>query len=262
MNEVAVYALTALWALGGAVVGSLLNLVADRLPSDQSVTQPPSCCSGCQRVLHPMEMIPVFSYLALRGRCRTCGHPIPVRVLLVEIAAAAICGWVFFTYGPTLATLGISAYLLVLLVITVIDIEHHIIPTIISYPAILLALAVIPLRSDIDWKALLLGGGLAAGILIAISAVGALIFRKTAMARGDITLSLLIGLVTGWPNVIVALYVAIISGGLVAVLLILTRRTSFRRYIPYGPFLALGGAVGLLHGQAILTWYTSGMLQP
>lgn len=188
---------------------------------------------------------------------RITGVDVPIWMLLLGAIVACAITWLAYSAG--VAMLAATAYLVVLQVITIIDWKRHIIPNIISLPAICIALATIPLRTDVTWLALLLGGVFAGGLVLAISLLGGLLFRKQAMGWGDIKLALFIGLVVGWPAVVISIYVTIIAGGLTAAVMMLSRRTRVGGYLAYGPFLALGGAMGLLWGRAIWLWYTGGM---
>jgi leader peptidase (prepilin peptidase)/N-methyltransferase len=231
----------------GLAVGSFLNVVADRLPRDESIVAPASHCGACGRRLPAFEMIPVLSYLALRGRCRACGAPIGARVLWVELVTGLLFGlaaWsTLFGDGRSLAHLFLlSAYLAVLVVVTVTDLEHGLILDAIIAPAIAAAL----LSLALDWPAWplrLLGGAIGAGAIALI-----IWLSQGGMGWGDAKLAGFIGLVLGWPGIGFALFLAFVSGGLVAGILLAAGRKQRGQTIALGPFLALGGAVLLLAG--------------
>jgi leader peptidase (prepilin peptidase)/N-methyltransferase len=235
------------WTLMGLAVGSFLNVVADRLPDDESIVSPPSRCGACGRKLTALEMIPVVSFLALRGRCRTCGASIGVRVLWVELATGALFAWTASRassdWRGLLHLVVVSAYFAVLIAVTVTDLEHGLILDKVIYPAIALALIEILLAGPQVWLSRVLGGAVGAGVI-------ALIIRLSSegMGWGDAKLAGFIGLITGWPGVGFALFLAFVVGGLVAGVLLATGRKRRGQTVALGPFLAAGGAALLMVG--------------
>jgi leader peptidase (prepilin peptidase)/N-methyltransferase len=241
-----------LWFYGilGAAMGSFLNVCIDRLPEKQSLIAPPSFCPACQRTLKAWELIPVFSYFLLRGKCRTCGERIPVRIPLVELGTGILFALIYQQAGDTLTTLVYSLYVSLLIVIGLIDLEHQIVPNVLIYPAIGLGLAAVPLlhlSNPFPW---LLGGlaGFGALFLIAVLAPG-------AMGMGDVKLVIFIGLINGFPEVLLALFFAFVTGGLAAGILLLLNKIHRKDTIAFGPYLALGGMITLLYGDWILNWW-------
>lgn len=243
---------TIFWAVLGASVGSFLNIVADRLPRDQSILSPPSLCENCGRRLRPWEMAPVLSFLAGRGRCQECNAPIGARVLLVELGAGLLFALAAWRIAPSdskswVTLLLTSAYLAILLVVTITDLEHKLILNRVIYPAIGLGI-IGALR--IGWPDLVsyLGGGLlGAGVIMAIIAL-----VPEGMGWGDARLAGFVGLVTGLQGIQFALFVGFVSGGIVAAVLLLGRRRQRGDTIPLGPFLALGGGAVLLYGEEMI----------
>ena len=145
-------------ALFGMAVGSFLNVCIDRLPVDKSIVYPPSQCDGCQRRLSAQDLIPVFSYIALRGRCRYCGTPVPRRLLWVELATGLIFAFTFWYYGLTWDFAITVFYASLFLVLLVIDLEHGLILNKITYPAAVIALLISALTPDIGIISALIGG--------------------------------------------------------------------------------------------------------
>jgi len=232
----------------GLAVGSFLNVVADRLPNDESIVSPPSRCGACGRKLTALEMIPVVSFLALRGRCRTCGASIGARVLWVELATGGLFAWTASRASSSdwrglLHLVVVSAYFAVLVVVTVTDLEHGLILDKVIYPAIALALIEILLTGPQVWLPRVLGGAVGAGVIALI-----IWLSSEGMGWGDAKLAGFIGLITGWPGVGFALFLAFVVGGLVAGVLLATRRKRRGQTVALGPFLAAGGAVLLLLG--------------
>ena len=246
-----------LFAILGLVVGSFLNVCIDRLPQNKSIAYPPSHCEACQHKLSAKDLIPVFSYLRLRGRCRYCQVSIPRKLLWVELAAAVIFALLYWHYrlSPELGLMAFYACLFI--VIFVIDLEHSLILNKVVYPTMVVAL----LLSLYPWPWFSESIGMRVAYAALGGAIGFVVFLLIAlvsrggMGWGDVKLAALIGLATGFPLVFVAIIMAAILGGIVAVVLLVTRRRGRREMIPFGPFLAVAAMVTLLWGSNILSWY-------
>jgi len=251
-----------LFAILGLVVGSFLNVCIDRLPQNKSIAYPPSHCDACQHKLAVKDLIPVFSYLRLRGRCRYCQTSIPRKLMWVELATAVIFALLYWHYGLS-AELGVMAfYACIFTIIFVIDLEHGLILNRVVYPgmivALLLSLYPWPWFSEsigmrVAYAALGGAAGFAVFLLIALVSRG-------GMGWGDVKLAALMGLAIGFPLVFVAIIMAAILGGIVAVALMIAKKRTRRQTIPFGPFLALAAMVTLLWGSNILNWYL-GLMQ-
>ena len=244
--------LTLAFATVGAAVGSFLNLCIDRLPRGASIVTPRSSCDACGRRLAAVDMIPVISYVALRGRCRTCHEPIPRRVLLVELATGALFGLIHLRFGASLQGVLVCVYAAYLIVTLVIDLEHRRILNKLTYPAIVVALAVAPFMPDRSLLQTLAGGAIGLGVLLLIALV-----YPGGMGMGDIKLGAFIGLAVGLPGILLALYFSFVLGGLISGLLWLARIIGRRDPIAFGPFLALGALTPLLYGDPLLRWWAS-----
>jgi leader peptidase (prepilin peptidase)/N-methyltransferase len=248
-----------IFVLLGMVVASFLNVCCDRLPVGESLlVYPPSHCSACQRRLSPKDLIPVFSYLWLRGRCRYCQASIPRRILWVEAGTAVLFGFAYWQYGLSIELPVILFYFCLFIVLLVIDLEHGLILNKIVYPALVVALLISILFSiffpqseivpDIGQAAI--GGGI--GLVLFLLVV---LISRGGMGWGDVKLAAFIGLVTGFPLVFVALLIGIILGGLVAGLLLALKIKKRKETIPFGPFLSVATIVTLLWGSNVLSWY-------
>lgn len=260
-----------LFFIAGAAIGSFLNVVIDRLPDNQSLIKPPSHCSECNNRLSARDLLPIVSYIWLKGKCRYCGAPIPLRILLVELITGLLFVLVFWKFGiaPQLPILII--YSCVFVVITVIDLEKGIIPNSITYPFILIAILVTTfLGSSINndvflidyfgWRQNLpflasLFDSLIGGVLAFVFLLLIAIVSRGGMGIGDVKLAAMIGFMTAFPVVILALFLGIISGGVVAAVLLITRRKQRKDTVPFGPFLCLGALIALLWGSNIFNWY-------
>ena len=254
-----------LFAFGiGASAGSFLNVVADRLPAGQSLVTPRSHCSGCERRIPVHDLIPVLSYLWLRGRCRHCRERIPPRVVAVEIVTGALFLSAYFKLGWGAPFVLVGAGVALLVAIAVIDLEHRLIPNRLVIPASLVLLALAPLWPELGIDRALafeqvhlasLANSLAAGagaflVFLAIKAV-----YPAGMGAGDVKMAGMLGLLVGYPGIVVALWLAVVAGGAVAVGLLALGGRSRKDAMPFGPFLSAGGVVALLASTEIIQFY-------
>jgi leader peptidase (prepilin peptidase)/N-methyltransferase len=243
-------------AILGAIVGSFLNVCIYRLPLGRSIVWPPSACASCDRPLAWFENVPIVSYLLLRGRCRTCGRPISIRYPIVEAITAVMFGLGWWFYGP--GTLLVSRLVLgcALLVLFEIDREHQILPHAITLPGIVIGFG-FSLFTDPGWKASLLGLVLGGGILLALGYGYYVLRHEEGLGMGDFKMLAMIGAFLGWRLTIVTLMFASLSGSVVGILLIATRRGGMKSALPFGTFLAFGAVVAATVGSQLLNWYLS-----
>lgn len=243
-----------LFALFGLLLGSFLNLSIDRLPRGESILTGRSRCDACGHTLGPLDLIPVVSYLALRGRCRYCNGRIPIRVPLVELGTALLFGLIWMRFEGSLETVLVAAYGALLIIILVIDLEHHRILNAVSYPAIGLALLAAPFAPGHETLEMVIGGALGFALLLVI----ALIY-PAGMGMGDVKLAAFIGLTLGHPQVLLAVFLAFIFGGLISGGLVLARVIGRRDPIAFGPFLAAGAITVMLYGEQITAFWSAGI---
>jgi leader peptidase (prepilin peptidase)/N-methyltransferase len=249
------------FALLGLSVGSFLNLCIDRLPRESSIVRPGSHCDGCGRALRPADLVPVLSYIWLRGRCRYCGARIPIRVPVVEVAAGALYPLLVWHYGLSLELAAALVYLSFFIVIFFIDLEHRLILVVVVVPAMVIALAFSFFWSGFEeyWPQIgpgftlsaLLGAAVGSGLM----AIPHLVTKGRGMGFGDVYLAGLMGLILGFPLVLVGLWVGIMAGGVTAVILLMARRVGRKDAVPFGPFLVVGAMVALIWGDAITGWW-------
>lgn len=239
----------------GVEIGSFLNVCIDRLPWGRSIVSPPSHCDSCGTRLTAGDLIPVFSYLWRKGRCRYCGSRVPLRVLLVEVGTGALFGFLLWKYGLT-PDLGIMVfYSCVFIVMLVIDMEHKLILSVIVYPMMLIALIIssfYPAPSGHNAVYALIGGlfGYALFLIIYIASRG-------GMGFGDVNMAGMMGFALGFPLVFNAILLAVLAGGVVAIVLLSLRIKGRKEGIPFGPFLALGAMATLYYGHVTFGWYMS-----
>jgi len=238
--------------IAGLLVGSFLNVVAYRLPRGESLAKPRSRCPSCETPIKPYDNIPVISWLLLRGRCRHCGHPISVRYPLVEASTAALYAAVAAD-KDTAVDLALGLILVTALVpIVLIDLEHRLIPNLITGPAAVAAL-IAGLALDLDGVPEQLIAGAAAGGFFLIAALA----YPRGMGMGDVKLAGVMGLCLG-KAVAPAILIGLLSGVLVGAVIIarVGAKQGRKTAVPFGPFLALGAVIALFAGDAMVDWYS------
>ncbi len=240
----------------GAAVGSFLNVCIYRLPRGGSLLRPGSHCPSCQAPIRPRDNVPILSYLALRGRCRSCGGRISLRYPLVESCTGLLAIATFWRYGMQPVAPLHFAFAAALVVVTFIDIEYQIIPDAISLPGIGIGLTAsflvpgtpAPFDAAIG---VLLGGGILYGVALAYQ-------RWTGvegMGLGDVKLLAMIGAFLGWRGIPLCLLVASVTGSVVGLAIAVGLRKGRRYPIPFGPFLSAGAIATMFFGDPLVRWY-------
>jgi len=252
--------LTLIGFVAGAIVGSFLNVCIVRIPAGESIALPGSHCRHCGSKVRPFDNIPLVSFLLLRGRCRGCGEAISWRYPAVELCTAILFA-LSFAVAPIGPLMGLRLlFLAALIVVTVIDLDHQIIPDVITLPGIVLGLLAAayglgtPLSDSV--AGMLLGGGLLYSIAVGYHALTGV----EGMGGGDIKLLAMIGAFLGWQSVLLTLLLASSSGALYGAALVIRQRSNSRVPIPFGPFLAMGATCSLFFGDALVDWYVHHLL--
>jgi leader peptidase (prepilin peptidase)/N-methyltransferase len=238
--------------IAGLLVGSFLNVVAWRLPRGESVVRPGSRCPGCGEAVRPYDNVPVLSWLALRGKCRHCGKPIGAQYPLVELATGLLWAGVVLARDDA-GSIALGLILVTALVpIVVVDLEHRLIPNLITGPAAVAAL-IAGLALDLDFVPEMLIAGAAAGGFFLLAALA----YPRGMGMGDVKLAGVMGLCLGRavaPAVLIGLIAGVLVGGIVIARL--GAKVGRKTAVPFGPFLALGAVIALFAGDAIVDWYS------
>lgn len=229
----------------GAILGSFANVCIWRLPRGESIVWPPSHCIHCNEKITPWQLLPVLSWLILQGKCAYCRGPIPVRYPLVELATALLFGVVGWQWGFTITTLKYCLLSLALIISIGTDFSHQEIPDEVSLSAAV-ALGAIALIT-LDWRSLL-GGAILFSLLFLVA-----LASRGGMGGGDIKLALAIGLGLGWKLGLLALVIAFLVGGILAVILIIAGKRG--KALPFGPFLALGAWGAMFFGETLIDLY-------
>ena len=243
----------------GTEIGSFLNVVIDRLPEGKSIVRPPSHCDNCGTHLKTTDLIPLLSYLWLRGRCRYCGIHISLRVFIVELVTGFTFALLWWGYGWSHELWIFSIYGCLFIIIFVIDLNTQLILNKITYPACIFALATVPLRDELNYidsvtDNVLIGGAVGFALLFLV-----VVLSRGGMGFGDVKMAGLMGLMLGFPIIFMGLFIGIVIGGLVAIGLLLMKAKGRKHAIPFGPFLAIGAMTALIWGNTIWDWYTTPM---
>jgi leader peptidase (prepilin peptidase) / N-methyltransferase len=243
----------ALAALSGLIIGSFLNVVIHRLPRGESLSSPPSHCPNCGAQVRPYDNVPVLSWLILRGRCRSCGAPISFRYPLVEAGTAALYVAVVLVKGADRDVWLGLVFVTLLIPVALIDLDRRIIPNRLLAPAAVAAIAIQAAVHPGKLPEHLIAAGAAGGFFL----LAALAYPR-GMGMGDVKLAAVMGLFLG-RSVGPALLAAMIAGTLAGMVVIARKGAEAGRKtaVPFGPFLALGGVLGLLAGGPIVDWYLS-----
>jgi leader peptidase (prepilin peptidase) / N-methyltransferase len=244
------------FALAGLMIGSFLNVCIYRLPRRESIVWPASHCTSCNRQLAWFENVPVIGWLALRGRCRTCGSRISAIYPIVELTTGVVFAGGALVYGLSPLLFVRLAFASVLIVLFVIDLQHRILPNVITLPGIAAGFAA-SLFLPPGWLSSLIGIVAGGGILFAIAEAYYRLRGIEGLGMGDVKMLAMIGAVLGWPLMLLTLVFASFAGSLVGVGLMASGRGGMQAALPFGTFLALGALVAAVAGDPILTWYLS-----
>lgn len=251
----------------GLIFGSFLNCLVCRLSKNEGFLRGSSYCPHCRHDLSFFDLIPLFSFIFLKGKCRYCGKKISWQYPLAELATAGLFLLVYIKFGTMTSLFSFDAlqflfYLVVIcffIIIFLFDLKYYIIPDEVIYPAIIISLS---------WIIYLFFVGLidkTEALYFIFSALGSSLFffliwffsRGQAMGFGDVKLALFLGLVLGWPNIITGLFLGFFFGAIIGLMLISMKKKGFKSEVPFGPFLVAGALISIFWGERILNWYLS-----
>lgn len=239
----------------GALVGSFLNVCIYRLPKEESIVTPGSHCPYCKKPIAFYDNIPLISYLLLKGKCRHCKKSISSRYPLIEGITALISFLLLLKYGPSWDYLIYFSFASALMVITVIDLDHQIIPDVISLPGVGVGLISSFVLTHITFLESLIGMVLGGGSLFLVATIYQWLFKREGMGGGDIKLLAMIGAFLGWKAVILTILLSSLIGSVAGMVVIVFKGKDFKYAIPFGPFLSLGALISMFYGENIIRWY-------
>jgi leader peptidase (prepilin peptidase)/N-methyltransferase len=245
----------------GLIFGSLATVVAHRVPRQEPFVFGRSHCPACGHTLSAGENVPVLSYLVQRGRCVHCETPISARYPLVELATAMLFGLAAARFGASLLAVVYAAFLWVLVVLTVIDIDHHLLPSRIVYPALVVGWIglIVATIWDGDTSRLvdaLLGALIFGGFMFVVAIV-----YPAGMGGGDVRLAFVLGTFLGYLDapglVLVGMFLSFVLGAVIGVVTMKVKGGNRKMHVPFGPSLALGTVVAIFVGRSLLEAYLS-----
>jgi len=236
----------------GAVIGSFLNVCIFRLPAETSIVKPSSRCPYCRHPIRYYDNIPIISYILLGGKCRDCGGKISWRYPLVELITGLLSLLLFIKFGLTLKFLAFFIFTAVLIVITFIDLDHQIIPDVLSLPGIPVFFLAAVFIVKLPWMEALLGLLIGGGVLLTIALVYELISKREGMGGGDIKLLAMIGGFLGWKSLIFLLLFSSFSGAIIGVAAMIIKKQDTKYAVPFGPFLSAAAVAYIFAGDAFM----------
>ena len=232
----------------GLLIGSFANVCIYRLPKKESVVSPVSYCTACLVPIRPLDNIPIISYLVLRGRCRDCNNNISVIYPVIEIITALLLLAGFFKFGLTFDFLVYFVLAPTLVIITVVDIKHQIIPDVITLPGLALGLAAG--SYSIGYANSCMGFLLGCGLFYLLA-----VLSNGGMGGGDIKYIAAAGAFVGWQKVLLIIFIGAVLGTFVGLFQIGVQKKTRKNIIPFGPFLAVATLITLFHGNLLIKLY-------
>jgi leader peptidase (prepilin peptidase) / N-methyltransferase len=244
----------ALVTLLGLMLGSFMNVCIYRLPRGLSPVRPRSGCPSCGHMLAWYENLPVISYLVLRGRCRACRTPISLMYPIIEFLTGAVFLAAYVWYGPGPVLLVRLVFAWAMIALFVIDLQHQILPNVITIPGIIVGVLANVLAGP-GWVASLIGAAVGAGSLFAIAEIYYRVRHEEGLGMGDVKMLGMIGAFLGWKLVLVTLVISSFLGSIVGVVVLIAKKESLKYALPYGTFLAIAAIIAAVGGDGILDWY-------
>lgn len=239
----------------GLSLGSFLNVCIYRIPLKKSIVHPRSSCPHCGEPIRFYDNIPLLSYLFLMGKCRQCDHRISLRYPIVELLTGILSLMLFTTYGISFQYLLSLLFAATLVTISFIDLDHRIIPDILSLPGVAAGWAVSFFPWGVHWVDSLIGTVAGGGSLYLVAVLYERMTGREGMGGGDIKLLAMIGAWMGWQALPLIVLIASLTGAVIGVVLILFSGKGYRFRIPFGPFLSLGALLYLFFGRDLTLWY-------
>ena len=242
-------------AMLGLAVGSFLNVCIHRLPIRASLMWPPSHCPQCDAQVRAYDNIPVFSYLMLRGRCRSCGKRISIQYPIVELLTAVLFFAAFLLFEPPLLYQRLL-FACAMVVLFVIDLEHRILPDAITFPGMVAGL-LFSFFMPPGWLDSMIGLLIGGGSLWLMGEIYYRLRHEEGLGFGDVKMLAMIGAFLGWKLMLLTLVLSSFIGSIAGLVVIVLKRGDMKYALPFGTFLAVGALVSAVVGDRIVTWYAS-----
>jgi len=239
----------------GACIGSFLNVCICRIPESKSIVSPGSACPKCNTFIKFYDNIPIISWLLLFGKCRTCSEPISARYPLVELLTGLLALASVIRFGISIDFLIYYIFISTLVIITFIDLDHQIIPDVISLPGIPIGLMASLVLVSLSFKDSLIGMIVGGGSLFLVAWGYQIVTGKEGMGGGDIKLLAMIGAFIGWKGVLFTIFIASATGSVIGAVLMLFSQKDLKFAVPFGPFLSIGAIAYLFFGPELIFWY-------
>ena len=240
----------------GACIGSFLNVCIYRIPENRSIVSPGSTCPNCNNKIPFYYNIPVLSYIFLMGRCKFCKQTISIRYPLIEALTSVFALLLFYKFGLTPAFVYWFVFISVLITISFIDIDHQIIPDIISLPGILIFASSFYFLPGMTIKNVILGILIGGGSLYSVALFYYLLKKQEGMGGGDIKLLAMIGAATGIKGVFFTIFAGSLLGTIAGIIIMIyTKAADTKLKIPFGPYLSIGVILYIFLGKQIIQWY-------
>ena len=234
----------------GAIIGSFANVCIYRLPWRQSLVFPGSHCPHCQKSIRPWHNIPLLSYLLLGGRCADCKATISWRYPLVELLCGLLYIFLYRQFGFSVLGVVLTLLATVLLIVTFIDLDHKIIPDMITLPGIVVGILASLLLTPVGIVNAIIGVCLGGGLFFLVA-----ILSRGGMGGGDIKLIAMIGAFLGWKAVLLTIFLSALFGAVVGIGLMVFKKKGRKDPVPFGPFLARGALMAMAWGQDLIQMY-------
>jgi len=240
----------------GTAVGSFLNVCIYRLPQRKSLMWPGSHCPHCQAAVKPYDNVPIAGYLWLRGRCRSCRVPISIQYPIVELVTGVIFLGAYLLVDSPALLIQRLLFACSMIVLFVIDLEHRILPDVITLPGIVLGF-LFSLFLPPGWRDSLIGIALGGGSLWLIGEVYFRVRHEEGMGFGDVKMLAMIGAFLGWKLMLLTLVLSSFLGSFVGIAMIAFKRGDMKYALPFGTFLAMGALVAAAVGDRMIAWYAA-----
>lgn len=236
----------------GLVIGSFLNVCIHRIPMEESISYPPSHCTSCTHKLKPLDLIPVLSYIFLRGKCRYCNDKISIRYPIIEIVNAILYLFIYLNFGITLITIKYFIMISFAIVIAMIDYDTQFVYSSTTIFGMIMGISFIVIQGIMYKNGVfdfLLGG------IIGALIIGAIVFTTKGMGEGDIEIAAIFGLFLGVKGIIVGLFLGIVIGGIAGIIILSLKLKKAKDKIAFGPFIVIGCLISMIWGNRLVEMY-------